>query len=169
MSSQSPPSATLTLPNGRKYEQPLGLFINNEFEASSGSDTIEVLDPSNNRKIDSVLAATEADVDKAVNAARAAFQGPWSELSATARGDFLRKLADLIDRDKELLAAIDAWDNGKPYEVAVTGDLDESYNVFKYYAGFADKIFGNVIETDPKKLAYVRQEPLGVCGQIIPW
>jgi aldehyde dehydrogenase (NAD+) len=57
----------------------------------------------------------------------------------------------------------------QPYSAALTGDLDESYNVFRYYAGAADKIMGRTIETTPAKLAYVLQEPLGVCGQIIPW
>lgn len=160
----------LTLPNGKSYEQPLGLFINNEFQKPvSNKETIEVFNPSNDKVITSVHAADEKDIDNAVAAARAAFEGPWSELSATARGDHLRRLSDLIFRDRELLAAIDAWDNGKTYEVALTVDLDESYNVFKYYAGFADKIYGKTIETDPTKFAYVRQEPLGVCGQIIPW
>ena len=160
----------LTLPNGKSYDQPIGLFINNKFERPvSNTAKIEVFDPSNNHVITSVLAADEKDIDKAVEAARAAFEGPWSELSATARGDQLLKLASLINRDRELLAAIDAWDNGKTYEVALTVDLDEAYNVFKYYAGFADKIFGRTIETDPAKFAYVLQEPLGVCGQIIPW
>ncbi|KAL9092441.1 MAG: hypothetical protein Q9159_000788 [Coniocarpon cinnabarinum] len=151
---------TLTLPNGVSYEQPTGLFIDNEFvKPSNSEENIEVT----NNQIVSVHAASEHDVDIAVRAARKAFQGEWSQLSATARGDHLRKLADLIDRDKELLAAIDAWDN------ALTGDVDETYNVFKYYAGFADKIFGKTIETDPNKLAYVRHEPLGVCAQIVPW
>ena len=163
-------TAKLTLPNGKSYEQPLGLFINNEFQSPvSNKEKIEVFDPSNNKVITSVQAADGKDVDKAVAAARAAFEGPWSELSATARGDLIRKLSDLIYRDRELLAAIDAWDNGKTYEVALTVDMDEAHNVFKYYAGFADKIFGKTIETDPAKFAYVLHEPLGVCGQIIPW
>jgi aldehyde dehydrogenase (NAD+) len=113
--------------------------------------------------------ASVSDVDKAVAAARTAFEGEWSELSAVDRGSFLFKLAELIDRDRELIASIDAFDNGKALSAALAVDLDESYNVFKYYGGAADKITGKTIETSPAKLAYVLQEPLGVCGQIIPW
>ena len=101
--------------------------------------------------------------------ARNAFEGPWSDLTPVERADFLFKLATLIDRDRKLIAAIDAFDSGKPYQVALDVDLDESYNVFKYYAGWADKIDGKTIETSSLKLAYTVQEPLGVCGQIIPW
>jgi aldehyde dehydrogenase (NAD(P)+) len=113
--------------------------------------------------------ASVADVDEAVEAAHKAFQGPWSEFTPAQRGDVLLKLASLIDRDRKLIAAIDAYDCGKPYSVALEADLDESYNVFKYYAGWADKIYGDTIDTSPTKLAYTLQEPLGVCGQIIPW
>lgn len=114
-------------------------------------------------------ACSPEDVDKAVHAARKAFEGPWSELTPVERGDYLTKLANLIDRDRNLIAAIDAYDCGKPFSVALEADLDESYNVFKYYAGWADKIDGKTIDTSPNKLAYTIQEPLGVCGQIIPW
>ena len=93
----------------------------------------------------------------------------WSDKTPLERADYLFKLASLIDRDRELIAAIDAYDGGKPYPVALGVDLDESHNVFKYYAGWADKIDGKTIETSAAKLAYTVQEPLGVCAQIIPW
>ena len=80
-------------------------------------------------------------------------------------GAFLYKLAELIDRDCELLAGIDSFDNGKTYASAMAVDFGESYNVFRYYAGATDKISGTTIETSPAKLAYVLQEPLGVCGR----
>lgn len=109
-------------------------------------------------------------VDKAVASARAAFEDPaWCEIAASERGGFLYKLAELINRDRQLLASIDSFDNGKTYASAMAVDLEESYQVFRYYAGAADKISGSTIETSPAKLAYVLQEPLGVCGQIIPW
>lgn len=109
-------------------------------------------------------------MNKAVDAARAAFDsGPWSELTPVERARYVFKLAELIDRDRELIAAIDAHDCGKPFSVALEADLDESYNVFQFYAGWSDKIYGKTIETSAAKLAYTLQEPLGVCGQIIPW
>ncbi|ETS84253.1 Aldehyde dehydrogenase [Pestalotiopsis fici W106-1] len=161
-------STSITLPNGRTYEQPTGLFINNEYVSPSGEE-FTVYDPTTEEEIIQLKGASVEDVDKAVSAARRAFEGPWSKLAAVERGAFLFKLAELIDRDRELLAAIDAFDNGKTYAAALAADLDESYNVFKYYGGAADKITGRTIETSPEKLAYVLQEPLGACGQIIPW
>lgn len=129
-------STSITLPNGKSYEQPLGLFINNEFVPSSTGNEIDVIDPkyvksfvpqinlavyknladtvpSTGNSIVKVQAASESDVDKAVAAARAAFEGDWRTVSAAERGKLLHKIADLIDRDRELLAAIDAFDNGK--------------------------------------------------------
>ena len=85
------------------------------------------------------------------------------------RAKYVFKLAELIDRDRELLAAIDAHDCGKPYSVALEADLDESYNVFHFYAGWSDKIYSKTIETSAAKLAYTLQESLGVCSQIISW
>lgn len=163
-----PSTVDIALPNGRKYAQPTGLFIDNAFVDASG-EQFTVLDPATDNEIITLRGASEADVDTAVAAARRAFEGEWSDLGATDRGAFLYKIADLLERDSELLAAIDAFDNGKPYSVALAEDLGESINVFRYYAGAADKISGRTIETTPAKLAYVLQEPLGVCGQIIPW
>ncbi|WAO90440.1 Hypothetical protein NCS54_00787000 [Fusarium falciforme] len=158
----------ISLPNGLKYKQPTGLFIDNKFVDATGDD-FTVYNPATDEKITTIKGASEKDVDKAVDAARRAFEGEWSELAAVDRGAILYKIAELIDRDRKLLASIDAFDNGKTYTAALEGDLDESYNVFRYYAGAADKITGRTIETSPAKLAYVLQEPLGVCGQIIPW
>lgn len=158
----------ISLPNGLKYAQPTGLFIDNEFVSANG-DEFTVYNPTTDEEIITLKGASEGDVDAAVAAARRAFEGEWSDLSAAERGTFLYKIADLLERDSELLASIDAFDNGKPYSVALGDDLGESVNVFRYYAGAADKITGRTIETSPAKLAYVLQEPLGVCGQIIPW
>ncbi|KAJ4257738.1 hypothetical protein NW757_003364 [Fusarium falciforme] len=158
----------ISLPNGLKYKQPTDLFIDNKFVDATGDD-FTVYNPATDEKIITIKGASEKDVDKAVDAARRAFEGEWSELAAVDRGAILYKIAELIDRDRKLLASIDAFDNGKTYTAALEGDLDESYNVFRYYAGAADKITGRTIETSPAKLAYVLQEPLGVCGQIIPW
>ena len=163
-------SVEITLPNGKTYTQPTGLFINNEFIPGQ-SQKIEVFDPATGKTItDAIHAASESDVEKAVSAARTCFESDaWRGIAAVERGALLTRLADLIKRDKELLAAIDAYDNGKTYGDALGVDLEESYQVFRYYAGWADKIFGKTIETSPEKLAYTLQEPLGVCAQIIPW
>lgn len=105
----------------------------------------------------------------AVSAARKAFKDPsWRDLDSTARGDILYKFAELIEQNREILASIETWDNGKPYQVSLNDDLGEVIGTIKYYAGYANKIHGQVIETSPAKLAYTIREPLGVCGQIIP-
>ena len=106
----------------------------------------------------------------AVAAARKAFKSPaWRDLPATDRGNLLIKLSDLVEREREVLATIEAWDNGKPYHVALNEDLVEVAATLRYYGGYADKIHGQVIPTSPDKLAYTLREPIGVCGQIIPW
>lgn len=125
---------------------------------------------SDESEIASVYAASSADVDIAVSAARAALESPeWRDLPPTERGALLFKLADLIDTHAETLATIETWDNGKPYRDALSVDLPETAGCIRYYAGWVDKIHGQVIDTSPSKLAYTVREPVGVCGQIIPW
>lgn len=117
-----------------------------------------------------MYAATEDDVNAAVAAARAAFKNPtWRDIPATDRGTMMFKLADLIDKHAETLATIETWDNGKPYSVSLNDDVAGSANVLRYYAGYADKNHGQTIDVGADKLAYTIKEPVGVCGQIIPW
>ena len=118
----------------------------------------------------SVYAAGPEDVDDAVAAARKAFKNPaWRDMDTNARADLLYKFAQVIEEHRETLATIETWDNGKPYSVSLNDDLSEVISVIKYYAGYANKIHGQVIDTSPLKLAYTTREPLGVCGQIIPY
>ncbi|KAK2598261.1 hypothetical protein N8I77_011685 [Diaporthe amygdali] len=163
-------SVELTAPNGRTYLQPTGLFINSKWVQSSNGGKIASINPTNEQEIVSVSAATSQDVDKAVRAAREALCHPsWRDLPATDRGKLIGRLAELVDQHREILATIETWDNGKPYSVSLNEDLTEAVETLKYYAGFADKVFGQVIETTPNKFAYTIREPVGVCGQIIPW
>ncbi|KAF4122234.1 aldehyde dehydrogenase (NAD(P)+) [Geosmithia morbida] len=160
----------LQAPNGRKYTQPTGLFIDNEFVAASSGKTIASVDPATETVITEVQAADAADVDKAVRAADRAFRrGAWPRTSPTDRGLLLNKLADLIEENREILATIEAWDNGKTYSEALEGDVPESVSSFRYYAGWADKVFGQTISTTRFKFAYTIRQPIGVVGQIIPW
>ncbi|KAI7782197.1 aldehyde dehydrogenase [Diaporthe eres] len=163
-------SVELTAPNGRTYLQPTGLFINNKWVQSSDGGKIASINPTNEEEIISVSAATSQDVDKAVQAARDALQhSSWRDLPGTDRGKLLGRLAQLMDDHRETLATIETWDNGKPYSVSLNDDLTEAVETLRYYAGFADKVFGQVIETTPERFAYTVREPVGVCGQIIPW
>ncbi|RKF59427.1 Aldehyde dehydrogenase [Golovinomyces cichoracearum] len=159
----------LTAPNGKKYTQPLGLFINNEWVKSSDDKKIVTINPTDESEITSVYAASAQDIDVAVAAARKAFEDPsWRDLPSSDRGTLMLKLSDLIKKNADILATIETWDNGKTYSNAL-GDIRAVVNVLRYYGGYADKIHGQVIDAGPEKFAYTIKEPIGVCGQIIPW
>lgn len=159
----------LTAPNGKRFTLPTGLFINNEFVKSSSSEKITSINPANEEVICEVEAASADDVDKAVKAARAALKHEsWADMSGSEKGALMHKLADLVEAEKDLLATIETWDNGKPFGDSL-GDIGEVIDTLRYYAGWADKIFGQTIPVGPKKLAYTLKQPIGVCGQIIPW
>ncbi|KAM5434403.1 mitochondrial aldehyde dehydrogenase [Microsporum canis] len=163
-------SVELTAPNGRKYVQPLGLFINNEFVAAKSGQTIVSVNPTDETDIATVHAAGAEDVDIAVNAARAALKHPsWKDLSGSDRGRMMVKLSELVEQHAETLATIETWDNGKPYLVSLGDDVSEVASVLRYYGGFADKIEGRTISTTANKFAYTLRQPIGVVGQIIPW
>lgn len=157
-----------TLPTGTTYTQPAGLFINNEFVAAKSGKSIDSINPSTGEINGTVHAAEEEDIDVAVAAARKAFKA-WRKTTGVERGDLLLKLCRLMEEELQLLSDIEAWDLGKPRQLNALGDVSECINVFKYYAGWADKIQGKLIFQDPKKLAYTVHEPYGVCAQIIPW
>ncbi|KAM0279918.1 hypothetical protein ACHAQH_004359 [Verticillium albo-atrum] len=160
----------LTAPNGIKWTQPQGLFINNEFVKSSSDQHITTINPFTEQPICSVHAATPSDVDLAVAAARAAFKHPsWRDLSSSARGQLLHRLADLIEANALTLATIETLDNGKPLSASLSSDIPDLISVLRYYAGWADKIHGQTMDLGPQKLAYTLRQPLGVCAQIIPW
>lgn len=106
---------TLKAPNGKEWEQPLGLFINNEFvDSNKPENTISSIDPATEKEIAAVQAATPDDIDRAVKAAKKALKSDeWKLLPNTDRGRLMMKLADLMEQNHELLATIDAWDNGQ--------------------------------------------------------
>ncbi|KAF5285152.1 hypothetical protein FQR65_LT13349 [Abscondita terminalis] len=112
----------------------------------------------------------QADINKAVEAAKTAFEqdSEWRKLTASERGLLITKLADLIEREKNYLAALEAIDNGKAYKNALL-DVQYTVDVFKYYAGYADKIHGNTIPLGDDFVSLTVKEPVGVVGQIIPW
>jgi len=161
-------TTSITTPTGRKYDQPTGLFINNEWVAAEEGQTFEVINPTNEEVICSVQEATGPDVDKAVKAARAAFEGVWAETKPLQRGKYLIRLAELMEENADLLTEIETLDNGKNLAQA-RGDVLGGAGCLRYYGGWADKIHGKTIDTQPGVFNYTRHEPIGVCGQIIPW
>ncbi|KAJ9650201.1 mitochondrial aldehyde dehydrogenase [Neophaeococcomyces mojaviensis] len=160
----------LTAPNGKKITLPTGLFINNEFVKGNGG-TITSINPTDESEIATVQAASADDIDTAVKAARKALNEPsWRDLPPTDRGIIMYKFAELLEANKETLATLETWDNGKPYSVSLNEDLAEVVGTIRYYAGWADKLHGQTIPTTPgMKFAYTLKQPIGVCGQIIPW
>jgi len=161
-------SVTLKTPATGDYEQPTGLFINGEFVKGVEGKTFEVINPSDESVICSVHEATEKDVDIAVKAARAAFEGEWRKVTPGDRGKMLFKLADKFEENLDTLAAVESLDNGKAITMAKV-DVGMCASTLRYYAGWADKIEGKVVDTNAETFNYIRKEPIGVCGQIIPW
>ncbi|KAI9834683.1 MAG: hypothetical protein M1826_000085 [Phylliscum demangeonii] len=162
--------AQLRAPNGRSYTQPLGLFINNDFVRAKSGATITSINPADETAIATVHAAGREDIDDAVRAARAAFEhGAWRDMPARRRGQLLWRLAQLVEEHAETLATIETWDNGKPYRAALAEDVVDVVDTLRYYAGWADKLHGQTIDGGPENVTYTLLEPIGVCGQIIPW
>jgi aldehyde dehydrogenase (NAD+) len=146
------------------------LLINNRWIASSSGKTFPTIDPATGEEICQVAEADGADVDKAVSAARAAFErGPWRKMPASKRGWLLHRLADLIEDHAEELARLESLDNGKPVSVAKAVDVAATVGCYRYFAGWADKVHGKTIPIDGDFFCYTRHEPVGVVGQIIPW
>ncbi|AOW03757.1 aldehyde dehydrogenase domain-containing protein [Yarrowia lipolytica] len=159
----------VTLPDGKSYDQPTKLFINNEWVDGHGG-SIESVNPATEQVICSVEAADESDVDKAVQAARNCYENVWRKVTGAERAQLMRKLADLVEKNKDLLTSIEAADSGKPKYGNCDGDVDELIYVLRYYSGLAEKAGNGVtISTSNEKFAYTIHEPYGVCGQIIPW
>ncbi|KYN29385.1 PREDICTED: aldehyde dehydrogenase, mitochondrial [Trachymyrmex cornetzi] len=164
-------SAALPAPDTNPPILYAGIFINNEWHKSKSQKTFPTVNPATGEIIAEVQEGDSADIDFAVQAANKAFKrnSPWRTMDASQRGALLNRLADLIERDQKYIASLETLDNGKPYSYAYNVDVPMSIAVLRYYAGWADKNHGKVIPADGKVFAYTRHEPVGVCGQIIPW
>jgi aldehyde dehydrogenase (NAD+) len=145
-------------------------FIGGQWTAAASGKTFDTINPATEEVIAQVAEGDAADVDRAVAAARKAFEsGPWHKMDARDRGRLIYRLADAIEENAEELAALEVLDNGKPISEARAGDLPLVIDVLRYYAGFADKIHGQTIPVRGNYFTYTRREPVGVVGQIIPW
>ena len=146
------------------------IFINNEFVNSVSGKVFPTINPCTGKKICDVQEGDKADVDKAVAAAKEAFKlgSPWRRMDASKRGKLLMKFAALLQRDSQYIGSLETLDNGKPYQQAF-GETFFSADVIEYYAGWADKIHGKTIPVNGDFFCYTRHEPVGICGQIIPW
>ncbi len=152
-----------------KLPKPL-LWIGGKWVPSASGRTFETLNPATEEVITSVAEAEEADIDKAVKAARKAFDsGPWPKMKASEREKILRRLAELIRLHKEEIATLETIDCGKPLQNSRMIDIPAAAEAFDYYAGWANKLTGETIPADPDYFSYTLREPLGVIGAITPW
>jgi aldehyde dehydrogenase (NAD+) len=129
----------------------------------------ETLDPASERVIAQVAEGDAADIDAAVASARQAFEGEWGHMRAADRGQLLLRLAELIRQNQDALIELESLDSGKPISAIRRQDLPAVLDTLTYYAGWADKINGQVIPARPDALTYTIREPIGVVGAIIPW
>ena len=163
----------MVIATGSKQQVKIGptqLLINNEWVESISGKRFETINPATEEVICDIAEADALDVDRAVEAARRAFTtGDWVQMSAARRGELLYKLADLIEQNKEELARLEALDNGKPLNESLNIDLPLIISIYRYYAGWADKIQGKTIPVNGSYFCYTRHEPVGVVGMIIPW
>ncbi|HEX2091326.1 MAG TPA: betaine-aldehyde dehydrogenase [Longimicrobiaceae bacterium] len=146
------------------------LYIGGEWQDAASGRAFETVNPATGETLTQVAEADAEDVDRAVRAARAAFEnGKWAGMSGRERGKILYRMAEIIESRLDELARLETLDNGKPFREARAFDIRDSAECFRYYAGWADKIEGEVIPVSGSYLNYTRREPVGVCGQIIPW
>jgi phenylacetaldehyde dehydrogenase len=148
------------------------LLIDGKLVDAASGKTFPVYNPATGTLLAQVAEADAADVDRAVKAARRAFdEGPWSKMAPAERGKLLWKLADLLERHSDEFAEIESIDNGKPVAVARMADIPLAVDMFRYMAGWATKITGSTIPISfpGDFFSYTLREPVGVVGQIIPW
>jgi phenylacetaldehyde dehydrogenase len=152
------------------------MLINGKWVEAASGKTFDTYNPATGEVLSRVAEGDREDIDRAVKAARAAFEtGRWSQLTASERGRLIWKLADLLEENLDEFAELESLDNGKPLKVARAADLPLAVDLFHYMAGWATKIEGNTIPLSvpytpgAKYLAYTLREPVGVVGQIIPW
>jgi len=146
------------------------LLIDGQFVNAASGKTFPTLDPRTGDVIANVPEGDAEDVDRAVKAARKAFdEGPWPKMTAYERSCIMYRIADLLEKHNDEIAALETWDNGKPYEQASLVEVPMVVRIFRYYAGWADKIHGLTVPADGPYHVQTLHEPIGVAGQIVPW
>src|SRR6201986_4912128 len=149
--------------------KPQGLLIDGKRVASASGRMFKSLNPATEEVIASIAEGNEADVDRAVAAARRAFEGPWRTMRAAERGHILLKWAELLKKHVDEIVEIESLDGGKPISATLRQDFPAAVDTLTYYAGWADKISGDVISTRDDALTYTGREPVGAVAAIVPW
>src|ERR1700728_1192962 len=155
---------------------PRQLFINGQWCDAVSGQTFETPNPATGEPLARIAEGVAQDIDRALRAARQAFEtGPWSRMTPSERGRIIWRIGDLILEHADELAQLESLDNGKPFAVAQGADVPLAADLFHYMAGWATKIEGNTINISVPYMpganfhSYTLREPVGVCGQIIPW
>ncbi|MGH8011242.1 MAG: aldehyde dehydrogenase family protein [Candidatus Binataceae bacterium] len=149
---------------------PKKLLVGGKWMAAKSGKTFETINPATEEALALIAEGDKADVDEAAKAARKAFEeGRWPKISPHQRARYLFKIADLIEKHADELATLESLDNGKPLAQARAVDIPGSAATFRYYAGWTTKIYGETNPSDSTMFNYTLREPLGICGQIIPW
>ena len=156
-------------PSPSSPAKPRLLLIDGRHVPSASGRTFKTFNPATEQVIATVAEGNEADVDRAVAAARRAFEGPWRSMRASERGQILLRLADLMKQHADEIAALESLDAGKPIAGVLRQDLPAAIDTLTYYAGWADKISGEVVSTREEALTYTMREPVGVVAAIVPW
>jgi aldehyde dehydrogenase (NAD+) len=150
--------------------KPKKLLIDGKWVDAESGKTFDTHNPATDEVLSKVQEGGKADIDKAVKAARKAFEGKWrTKTTASQRAKMLLNLADLIEKNADELAQLETLDNGKPIKESRYVDVPQTVETFRYYAGWATKIEGETIPANPSFFTYTLREPIGVVGQIIPW
>ncbi len=155
---------------------PRQLFINGQWVDAASGETFETPNPATGETLAQVAEGSAEDIDRAVKAARKAFdEGPWGRMTPSERGRLVWRIGDLILEYADELAQLESLDNGKPLTIARAADVPLAADLFHYMAGWATKIEGNTIDISVPYMpganfhSYTLREPVGVVGQIIPW
>lgn len=175
MTTTTKPASTVP---GERVDQPpvrlklpqLELFIDGKWEPAASGETFATEDPATGQSLATVACAGADDADRAVRAARAAFDdGPWPRMRASDRGRVLTRLAQLVDEYSDELVTLESVDGGKPYRATQRQDLPAVIDTLEYYAGWADKVKGDIVPARADALTYILREPVGVVVGIVPW
>jgi aldehyde dehydrogenase (NAD+) len=145
------------------------LLIDGHHVPSLSGRTFKTLNPATEEVIATIAEGNEADVERAVAAARRAFEGPWRTMRASERGQILLRLVELMKQHADEIASLESLDAGKPIAGVLRQDLPAAIDTLTYYAGWADKIAGEVVSTRDEALTYTMREPVGVVAVIVPW
>jgi aldehyde dehydrogenase (NAD+) len=145
------------------------LFINNEWRPAASGKTMDVINPATEEVCATVASADAEDLNAAVQAARAALNGPWGQMSARERGRPVRKLGERLMERADEVARLETLHNGKPIMESRQIEIPAAAECFEYYGGWSDKVMGETIPVKGNYLNYTLREPLGVCAAIVPW